>query len=224
MKKYLKILLPICLAAATPATMAAEKSFSLSGNVALTSDYIFRGVSQSNEKMAIQGGFDYEHKKGFYGGIWSSNVSSALYNGSGIETDLYFGFKGKFSSNFEYDVGFIEYSYPGSSPSTDYDEVYFGVSYKSFSAKYYAGVDAGNDELGDYFEVGYDLGLPKGFSVGFHVGDWDAVTATGDYTDYKISLARKFGGFDFELSYTDTDIKNDKLAEDRFVLTISKSL
>ncbi|NOZ11881.1 MAG: hypothetical protein GXP09_12700 [Gammaproteobacteria bacterium] len=203
-------------------TSLAQAEFS--ANVALTSDYVFRGFSQSKEDPAIQGGFDYAHKSGFYAGVWGSNVSSDMYNGSGLEADLYAGYSGEITKDLGYDVGLIRYIYPGSSPSTDYDEIYAGLSYKFISVKYFAGVDIGNAELGDYLDAGLDFDLPQGIGLGLHVGNWNSKVTGGDFTDYKIGLSKEIGGFGFELAYTDTDVDSDALASGRVVLTVSKSL
>ena len=66
----------------------------VTGNLGLTSDYRFRGISQSQNAPAVQGGIDYAHSSGLYVGNWNSSVSSQVYtNGSGVESDLYAGWK-----------------------------------------------------------------------------------------------------------------------------------
>ena len=100
MKKLLRALVLTGLVAAPTLAMAAEKPVSphsLSGNISLTSDYVFRGVSQTQNGPAIQGGIDYAHASGFYAGTWASNVdwvSLGFKNNSSMEIDLYGGYKG----------------------------------------------------------------------------------------------------------------------------------
>jgi uncharacterized protein (TIGR02001 family) len=66
----------------------------LTGNLGLTSDYRFRGVSQTQNAPAVQGGIDYAHSSGLYIGNWNSSVSSQVYTaGAGVENDLYAGYK-----------------------------------------------------------------------------------------------------------------------------------
>jgi uncharacterized protein (TIGR02001 family) len=83
-----KTLIATALMAAISTTALAD----ISGNVGMTSDYVFRGISQTDNQMAIQGGLDYEHPSGLYVGTWASNVSSDFFNGTGndpqIELDL----------------------------------------------------------------------------------------------------------------------------------------
>jgi uncharacterized protein (TIGR02001 family) len=98
-----------------------QRRCTLSANVALTSQYVFRGISQTAEGMAVQGGFDVACGP-FYAGVWASNLDfggDALYGGSGnddvanIEVDLYAGLKGT-HGRISWDVGVIFYTYPDS--------------------------------------------------------------------------------------------------------------
>jgi uncharacterized protein (TIGR02001 family) len=143
---------PTAALAQAPAP-AATPEHTLTGNVALVSDYRFRGLSQTFGEgfkfgPAIQGGFDYAHSSGFYAGNWNSSVSSATFpNGAGIEMDFYGGFKHSFG-DFGLDVGAIYYYYPeakypaggGNFEKAENFELYIGGSWKWFSAKYYYSV------------------------------------------------------------------------------------
>jgi uncharacterized protein (TIGR02001 family) len=105
-------------AAAAPATAAAPGPFT--ANLTLTNDYRYRGISQSNFRPAIQGGFDYAHSSGFYIGNWNSSISwisdSASMAGNSasapIEMDFYGGYKYEWSKGFTADVGVLQYYYP----------------------------------------------------------------------------------------------------------------
>ena len=104
--------------AAAPAAPATPEH-TLTANVGLFSNYIFRGISQTGGKPALQGGFDYAHASGFYAGTWASNVSwledFGVYSRSSLEWDFYGGYKSSFGdSDFFYDVGTLYYYYPGS--------------------------------------------------------------------------------------------------------------
>ena len=107
--------------AADPAPAAAPDTGPLTANVTLASEYRYRGISQSNSKPAIQGGFDYAHESGFYIGNWNSNISwlSDGYSQSPavsapIEMDLYAGYKKEVSPGLTLDGGFLQYYYPTS--------------------------------------------------------------------------------------------------------------
>src|SRR3954453_24359 len=99
---------PTLVAAQTPAAAPPP----VTGNMTIASDYRFRGISQTYNGPAIQGGIDYAHPSGFYLGNWNSNVSSLLFTGgSAIEMDFYGGYKKSFG-DIGMDVGFIYYHYP----------------------------------------------------------------------------------------------------------------
>ena len=103
-----KTVLAVSLALSMPAVVAAAETptHAFNGNVGVFSDYLFRGVSQTSNDAAVQGGFDYAHASGFYAGIWGSNISwlsdLALYTGSSLELDVYGGYKGSFGGDFGY--------------------------------------------------------------------------------------------------------------------------
>lgn len=121
---------------------APEPDFTISGNFGITSDYRFRGISQSDKKPAVQGGIDLAHKSGLYVGNWNSSVSDfASPFGSGIEMDLYGGFKTEVFG-IALDLGTIYYYYPGAQTSTtdtknpvNTQEAYLGVGWGPVSLK-----------------------------------------------------------------------------------------
>lgn len=115
----------------------------VTGNLGLTSDYRFRGISQSQNAPAVQGGIDYAHSSGLYIGNWNSSVSSQLYtNSSGVESDLYAGFKKDVYKGITVDVGAYTYFYPRATTSaatgSNYDtyEAFAGVGYGPVAVKY----------------------------------------------------------------------------------------
>ena len=131
------VLCSLSLAAGAAAPVSSKKTQSLtpSANISYVSQYLFRGIQQSNENMAIQGGFDVSHSSGLYLGTWSSNVLFADALGAGttsstsIETDIYGGFS-KEIGNFAFDIGGIYYAYPDATSSLDYN---FAEAYLSLS-------------------------------------------------------------------------------------------
>lgn len=132
----------------SPVAFAAEPQspHTLTGNVGLYSQYIFRGLTQTDCDPALQGGFDYSHASGFYLGTWASNISllrdfRSYRSGGSLEWDFYGGFKGSFSeSDFGFDVGLLQYYYPGDvaagAVKADTLEAYGALSWKWLSAKY----------------------------------------------------------------------------------------
>lgn len=165
-----------------------ESPHTFTGNVGLFNQYIFRGLTQTDRKPALQGGFDYAHASGFYAGIWGSNVSwltdSSYAGGSySIELDTYLGFKMPVG-DFTFDVGFLRYNYPGRAPlagipvgfrKPDTNELYAAASWKFVTLKYsYAISDAFGvaDSKGtDYLDLTAALPIgDTGFTVIGHVG------------------------------------------------------
>lgn len=133
---------------------APASPHTLTGNVGIYSQYIFRGLTQTNKDPALQGGFDYSHSSGFYAGTWLSNISwltdspgATGYSSSSLEWDFYGGYKGTISGDFGFDVGLLQYYYPGTKNTAavpfptgidkaDTLELYGALTWKWLSAKY----------------------------------------------------------------------------------------
>jgi len=190
-------------------------------NVGVYSQYVFRGLTQTKEKPALQGGFDYSNDNGFYVGTWLSNISwfSDTNGGtSSLEWDGYGGFKKTWENGILTDIGYLRYQYPGSYPALapgtvkpNTDEVYLGVGWKWATLKYsYSlgdtfGVD---DAKGtSYIDLSVSIPLPQGFAVGLHAGQQkfkgssayaESIGTDNDdlytYEDYKATLSYTFGG------------------------------
>ena len=227
--KNFKLLLALVF---VTATIVPTVQAQIEANVALTTDYVWRGFSQNSEDPALQGGFDYSHSSGFYAGVWGANVD---FGPATTELDLYLGWSTEFDSGFSIDVGAIEYTYHGGeelvgttvqlapgisltsfetvdSSDLNFTEYYVGVGYAGFGITYYAG-----DEGDDNIEVSYGYDFESGFSVGATYGDYDA------YSYYTIGASTELAGIGIDLSYWDTDVDDDDTADGRVVLTISKS-
>jgi uncharacterized protein (TIGR02001 family) len=209
---------------AVPSLAKAEEPASphtLTANVGLYSQYVFRGLTQTDEEPALQGGFDYAHKSGLYLGVWGSNVSwlsddsTGFYeDGGSLELDIYGGLRGAIGkSDFTYDVGALYYWYPGDTRSgigaaglTDADtlEIYGGLGWKWFSAKYsYSVSDTFGIEDADgtwYLDLSAAVPLGEtGLTLGLHYGmqeyeiDGDLDEDDASYDDWKVSLTYDLG-------------------------------
>jgi hypothetical protein len=109
-------------AAETPAPL------SVSGSATLTSDYRFRGVSQTDGDMAVQGGVTVSHESGVYAGAWGSNLAGwGTFGGANMELDLYAGVKLPVGAG-TLDTGLVWYMYPGGADETDFAELYAKLS------------------------------------------------------------------------------------------------
>jgi uncharacterized protein (TIGR02001 family) len=203
---------------AAPALAQAASPLSWSANVGLFSDYLFRGVSQTNGDPAVQGGFDLGYEAGpvnLYAGTWASNVSwltdSGAYTSSSMEWDFYGGVNGKFGkSDIGYDVGLLYYYYPGTKApgavSANTTEIYGALSWKWLSAKYsyslsdYFGLrDINNNKTdGTWYldlKAKYEFeGAAKGLAVFGHYGITEiagtyGVNADPSYNDWNIGAS-----------------------------------
>jgi uncharacterized protein (TIGR02001 family) len=223
--KKLPYLLVLSGLISVPVVAFADAS-PVAGNIGVTTDYIFRGISQSQHKPAFSGGFDYAHSSGLYVGTWLSNQSWVDAIGSGsnssLEWDTYGGFKGSLPADLGYDVGLIHYQYPHDStgaatPNTT--EVYLGGSWKFLSVKYsytvsdyfvgWTGATLGDKTRGsNYLEANLSYDLGGGWGVQGHVGhqkikhdDFNK----GSYTDWKVGGSKDLGFGTVTLSYSDTN-------------------
>lgn len=121
----------VAAAAATPAFAQDEEAsapITISGSVGLVSDYRFRGVSQSDEGMALQGGFSVNHESGFYVGTWASNLAGwGTFGGPNLELDIYTGYSTTVGTA-GIDVGVTWFMYPSGADNTDFFEGYAKLS------------------------------------------------------------------------------------------------
>ena len=188
-------------------TIVSLPSFaSVSANVSFASDYIWRGMTQS-DGPAIQGGFDYASDGGFYAGIWGSNVN--FNDGAGSELDYYFGY-GFDMGGVGVDIGYLAYDYPDNDSDLDFEEIYVGLSMGDLGLLYASGVDGAPD----YMEVSYGFG-----DVGISYGQYD------DYgNNLGISYGFTCGSYDCALTYTDFSDDGYGADEDALIFSVSATL
>jgi len=207
--------------AATPAPAPAAAPAptpenTLTANVGVFSQYIFRGISQTAGKPAVQGGFDYAHSSGFYLGTWASNISwledFGAYNRSSLEWDFYGGYKANFpgSEDWFYDLGTLYYYYPGSrNPgvvSADTWELYAAIGWKWASLKwswnldnYFGAQPIGKKTDGTWYadlSAAYPVG-ETGVTILAHYGYLDVHNdgsgpTKASYQDWKIGVSYTF--------------------------------
>jgi uncharacterized protein (TIGR02001 family) len=165
-------LIPALAIVAVPATARAQSTaedkvaaeapppaVTVSGSASLASDYRFRGVSQSDEKMAVQGGITIAHESGFYIGTWASNLAGwGTFGGANMELDLIGGYKASLADNATLDVGLTWYMYPGGADKTDFAEPYAKLTGTAGPATLTAGVAYAprQEALGKWYDTGTD--------------------------------------------------------------------
>jgi uncharacterized protein (TIGR02001 family) len=236
-----KLLNSLILAALAVPGVAMADGSPFSGNVTLTTDYLYRGVTQTENRGAIQGGFDYAHPSGLYAGVWGSNISwltdnsssTGYTDGASLELDTYAGFRNSFAEDFSYDVGFLRYNYSGNmtpgATSASTNEIYGLIGWKWISAKYsysLANLFGVPDSSGSgYFDLSasYTMEGP-GVTLGAHYGKQN-VAGSGNgslsYSDYNISAAKDLGGYTWKFLINNTDINGDSASG---VLSVSHSM
>ena len=209
------------LAADAPADAAPVASdFTLTANLTLASQYRYRGLMQSNNKPAIQGGFDLAHSSGFYLGNWNSSISWLNDSNSAVsapvEMDFYGGYKGNLAQDVPVDLGILQYYYPGDYPSgytsPDTTELYAGIGYGPVMFKYSIAMTNlfgfADSKYSQYFDLSgnFDTGV-WGLTVNAHVGRQEVRNVdNGSYTDWKLGLTKDFGqGLSVSLAYLDTN-------------------
>ncbi len=212
MKK--SIVLATAVAAVLTSGVAAAD---LSANATIASNYIWRGVSQTFDQAAGQGGIDWGHKSGFYVGTWVSNVDFAPVERDGYEMDVYAGFAGE-AGSIGYDLGVITYQYP-ITPNVNFTEVYVSgtASIVTIGLNYTVDAASGNDggvfDSGDMYVNG-SLDFAAGKSdvsvyAGSYMFDNDGGTAGDvDYVHYGASIGKD--GFKFAVDKNDIDDPTDR--------------
>ena len=235
-----KRIIAAALLAATPflgSNAMADDELPISANISIVSDYAFRGISQTDQRPALQGGFDYEHDSGFYIGLWASNVSwlqDLDAKKSSLEVDVYAGYATDLGP-IGVDVGLLQYYYPGSyggaykaagneKPHTL--EGYVGLSYEFVSFTYshsFTDLFGIPDSDGSgYYNLSASYEIMDGLTLDASYG-YSNIKNADNYKDWKIGVTKSYGGMDFGLHYVDTDISGSSLADDRVILSVSKS-
>jgi uncharacterized protein (TIGR02001 family) len=220
--------------AAAPAEAVAPLSF----NLGLTTDYRYRGISQTRVKPALQGGADYAFESGFYVGTWASTINwikDGGGNGS-VEIDLYGGYKTEVAKGLTLDVGVLQYYYPSNklSPSADTFEVYGALSFGPVTAKYSQSTGNlfgfANSSSSGYFDLSATFDLGEGFSLVPHIGHQSVKNSSKfDYTDYSLAISKEYAGLSFTGAIIGADTNayvgpsNKNLAKSGLVLTVKKT-
>ncbi len=199
--------------AALALTAGSSAMAQLAYNAGVVTDYRYRGISQTNEAPALQGGVDYAHTSGFYVGAWGSTIKwikkageAASVDAKGdFELDLYGGYKGAITKDLAYDVGYLRYEYVNntydkvSTVNASTDEAYAALTYGPVTFKYsYAFSNLfgnANSKGSTYADLSATFDLGSGFSLVPHVGvqDIKGTFSNGSYVDYSITLTKDFG-------------------------------
>lgn len=213
---------------APPDARPAEP-YAITGNFGIYSQYIFRGLTQTGQKPAFQGGFDFAHRNGIYLGAWGSNISwlhdlGVVNHGGSLEWDLYGGYKYAINDDWGTDVGILYYYYPGSYlpgvTKPDTTEIYVAGSWKWASLKYSHSVDDAfgipNSKNSWYLDLSANYPINDTLTLNAHVGRQQYKGSNGgvnngdalNYTDWKLGVTWVVAGYNVGAYYTDTNAKD----------------
>jgi len=240
MKKSITSLLVASTLSIAASSAFAEGAFdkdNFSANIAITTNYLFRGITLSNDEGAVSGGFDWGYN-GFYLGTWASSIDAV--EEESFEIDYYGGYAGEVGG-VAYSLDYIYYDYPGDE-GTAGDLAYYefgGSLGYTFAGDMAPTIGVSVMHSPDFFaesgdataiEASFDLSLPNDFGLGFYYGDQDLdedYNGIDGYNYYGVTLSKSVGKFDFTVGYSDTDSDGEEFQgskTDEFYLTIGAAI
>jgi uncharacterized protein (TIGR02001 family) len=206
--------------AASPAVaQESESAFTVSGGATLVSDYRFRGISQSDKRIAIQGSFTVAHASGLYGTVWGSSIDDYVYNGADAEIDFILGYRRTFGAT-TFDAGLLYYYYPGSGGiNSDFVEPFVSVAHAigpvtakltaNYAPRQAALSIGGGDEDNLYLAGDLSAAIPQPpVTLTAHLGHSfgpSYLTIGDEYTDWGLGASVAVKNLTFGISYVDSD-------------------
>lgn len=214
----------VVAAALLGAAGAANAGVSLTP--AITTDYDFRGLSQSDESEVFQVGLNFTTESGFYAGAWASDID--LNNDAVWELDLTAGYAGGDAKDgIGYDVGAIMYAYPSSKNMKDIYEVFAGVSHGMFSGKLWVAPDNYGDSS-YYVEGNVAVPLPHDFTLGLHAGysagDYWKNQGGGEYLDYSFGVSKNLGKLGLNFKYVNSNDLRTAAGRNAWIFTATLAI
>lgn len=233
MKKLTQVMAVAAVGVATIGmSTAAVAESPLTANIGITSNYIWRGKTQSSDDSATSGGIDYVHSSGAYAGTWVSSLGG----GEQYEQDYYVGYSGD-AGPVSYDVSYIKYTYPvGEKVYSDFDEIIVNVGYGPVTFTYAPTISKESDPAATgpkyeddvYMAISAEFEVKKDLMLGLVYGAYDVdeapgTTSSADYTHYQVSLTKGDFVFAYDKVDPDTADPDGKVDAPRFTVSWSKS-
>ena len=182
--------------------------------VSLTSDYRFRGISQSERNPAIQGGVDFQHDNGIFAGVWASTIDFAdeavRSNSRDIEIDYYLGFNKRFASDWSAVLSVVHYAYPDTSFNYDYTELLAGIRFRDRVGLTVAHSEnvLGHDARATDYEIDLVQSLGRALEMTATAGYYDIGGDFGQsYFYWNLGLSKQLGWITADVRYHDTSSK-----------------
>ena len=205
---------------AAPASELDDGEFPLTAAVTITTDYVFRGVSQTLGGPAIQASLDLPLENGFYGYVWGSNVdfrpADEPDDGARSEINIAAGYVAELGNRWSLDISVVRYWFPGTDSAVDYDynELISSVRFddRLWATFGYSNAVDGTDAPSRFSEVGYRFTLPSKVTFEIAYGNYDLSKAYGSaYAYTKATVARSFASAELNLSYFETFGEADQI-------------
>jgi len=218
----------------SPSDAAADSAWG--GSLVATTDYVFRGVSQTHNATALQGDLHYRSPAGWFAGLWASNINPGDdYTGS-VELNAYAGWTWALASDWRARLSYVRYLYPDATPgyNYDYDELAASVAFQdrvfatiAWSPNMVRSTSAGLDRRGnaESYELSFRQRIWRDLALAGGVGYYDLTNLFGSgYWSWSAALVYPIGGVEFNLSRFGTDsnarrLFGDQTADNRWVLT-----
>lgn len=203
-----------CLAAAAFAlALPAAPAFAdVAFNASLTSDYRYRGISQTRLKPAVQGGVDWSDASGFYAGAWGSTIKWIKDAGgdAGLELDFYGGYKTEIAKGLTLDIGALQYYYPSNKlkPSANtlegYGALTFGPATLKVSRSFTNLFGFANSKGSMYYDLTATFDLGDGWSLTPHIGRQTvSKNSAASYTDASLTVNKAIDALTLSLGVVD---------------------
>ena len=200
----------------TSASALAETSV----NAGATTDYLWRGVTQSADTASVFGGVDWADDSGVYAGVW---LGSLVFE---TETDFYAGYAGE-AGDFGYDVGVVSYMYTMAEPNINFTEAYLTGSYGAVSGGIYSTISTAEANEGGVFDKG---DMYVNLAADFKTGAFDTSVFVGNYLFTNDSATNEVNYIHYGASFSFDEVtvsieKNDIVGDEdtRIVATWSKA-
>ncbi len=220
-----------------PAVATAE-GYAIFGDVTASTDYVFRGVSQTMSGPALQGSLGVAHDSGLSAWVWGSNIDYVAEgdpdDGARVEINAVMAYEHAFGERLVATVGRSEYLFPGVNPGLDYDYgEWWGelaLDDRHYLSAYHSDSVFNTGEPGWYAVAGTGIDLPAGLALAIGVGRADLSRALGEsYNHVELVLSGSFDALSWQLALhaTDGNAKEmfyESVVEPRAALTVTYTI
>jgi uncharacterized protein (TIGR02001 family) len=218
--RYSRIIAACCGAAVLAGAFAMSAAAEVHGYLTASTDYVYRGISQSNEDPSVQAGLDYAHAGGFFAGLFAASIdypeTTFVADPGDIELDAYVGFGRPAGRDFAWDVALIHYYFPDTEADDDeYQELGFNLHYRDVARLGLTASDDARRRGATAWTAEVELRQPLGerFQVSGTLGHYSfGSSAWSDYQYWDVGVSLTAGPVTFDLRYYDTSTPAETVA------------